>query len=206
MIVVIDGKNRHMHMAALDEAFRLRHRVFVEEAGWEALRNPDGRERDRFDDEHAVHMLLYRDDRLIGYQRMLPTIRPHLLTEIYPQLCDSEAPRGANIFEWTRFAVEPEFRGDGSGLGQAGAELVLGYVEWGLANGVDSVVVELSPSQMMKFVQCHFIPHPLGVIQTIDGRDTIALRAFFDGRTRDRLRQILQQFDLAAPKTRENAS
>ena len=206
MIVVIDKDNRNEHRAALDQAYCLRHRIFVEEAGWEALRSPDGRERDRFDDEYAVEMLLYVGERLIGYQRMLPTTRPHLLTDIYPQLCDGESPRGPNVYEWTRFAVDPVYRGDGTGLGLAGAELVLAYVEWGLTKGVDSVVVELAPSQMMKFVQCHFLPHPLGVVQTIDGRDTIALQAYFDERTRDRLRQIVRQFDRRSEYTLKDLS
>lgn len=206
MIVVIDRDNRDEHRAALDEAYRLRHRIFVEEAGWETLRRPDGRERDRFDDEHAVDMLLYRGQRLIGYQRMLPTTRPYLLTDIYPQLCDGQPPCGSNIYEWTRFAVDPACRGDGTGLGLAGAQLVLAYVEWGLERGVDSVVVELAPSQLVKFVQCHFLAHPLGVMQKIDGRNTIAVQAYFDERTRDRLRQIVQQLDRASAHAGSNVS
>jgi acyl-homoserine lactone synthase len=163
MIITIDRSNRHDYASELDDAYRLRHRIFVEDAGWEALRRPDRRERDRFDDEHAVEMLLFDGGRLIGYQRLLPTTRPYLLTEIYPQLCDGEPPAGDHIYEWTRFAVDKPYRGDGTGLGKVGAELVLSYVEWGLANGVRAVVVELPPIQMLKFAQCHFMAHPLVV-------------------------------------------
>lgn len=191
MILVIDETNRHLHLEALEEAYRFRHKIFVEEAGWEDIRRADGLERDAFDDEHAVHMLLYEDGEIIGYQRMLPTIRPYLLNTIYPHLCDGEAPSGANIFEWTRFAVDPRFRGEGGSLGAAGAQLVLAYVEWGLSRGVDQVVVELAPIQMLKFLQCHFLVYPLGLIQRIGGKDTIAVIARFDERTRAQMHAVV---------------
>lgn len=171
----------------LEAAFRFRHRIFVEEAGWEALRRPDGLERDQFDDDEAVHFLLYGSSGLIGYQRLLPTTRPYLLSEIYPQLCDDAVPSCATVYEWTRFAVERPFRGDGRSLGHAGAQLVLAFVEWGMANGVKSVVVELEPIQMLKFVQCHFLAYPLGVAHEVNGRDVVAVQAHFDRRTRARL-------------------
>lgn len=191
MLMTIDNSNRDTEGWRLEEAYRLRHRVFVEEMGWEALRQPDGRETDQFDDEHAVHMLLYEGAELIGYQRMLPTTRPYLLTEIYPQLCDGEPPRDPSIYEWTRFAVVPEHRGDGRGLGRAGAELVLGYVEWGLASGIDTVVVELEPIQTLKFIQCGFLTACLGVMHHIGGRGTVAMLAHFDERTRRTLLALL---------------
>jgi len=184
MLVIIDGSNLEAERWRLEDAYRHRHRIFVEEMGWEALRRPDGREIDRFDDEHAVHMLLYDGIELIGYQRMLPTLRPYLLTEIYPQLCDGEPPHDPSVYEWTRFAVLAAHRGDGRGLGRAGAELVLGYVEWGLSKGVHTVVVELEPIQTLKFIQCGFLTASLGIVHQIGGRSTVAMLAYFDERTR----------------------
>ena len=203
MLITIDRDNYATESWRLEEAYRLRHRIFVEEAGWEALRKPDGIERDQFDHEDAVHMLLYEGSRLIGYQRMLPTTRPYLLTEVYPQLCDGEPPRDPKVYEWTRFAVERDHRGDGRGLGQAGARLVLGYVEWGLENGVDTIVVEVDPMQSLKFIQCSFVTAQLGVMQQIDGVLTVAMLAHFDERTRKTLRKLVGVFDASAPAPRQ---
>jgi acyl-homoserine lactone synthase len=192
MILLIDSTNARLHQDALNDAYRLRHDVFVEEMGWNALRRSDGLEKDAFDDVHAVHMLLYDGQSLIGYQRMLPTVRPYLLTEVYPDLCDGRAPASPSIYEWTRFAVRRDHRGDGKGLGPAGAELVLAFVEWGLARGVTAVVVELMPVQMLKFVQCHFLPHPLGIAHRIDGSEVVAVLAHYDQRTRRRLKELVE--------------
>lgn len=191
MLITIDRENLQAERWRLEDAFRLRHRIFVEESGWEALRRPDGLERDQFDHEDAVHMLLYEGPLLIGYQRMLPTTRPYLLSEVYPQLCEGPQPRDPAIWEWTRFAVEREHRGDGRGLGLAGARLVLGYVEWGLDNGIDTIVVEVDPMQSLKFLQCGFVIAQLGIAQKIDGRPVVAMLARFDGRTRVTLRQLV---------------
>lgn len=205
MLKIIRGRDASEHIRELDLAFQLRHRVFVEERRWENLRSPDGRETDQFDHDEAVHFLLYGgDNRLIGYQRLLPTTRPHLLSEVHPHLCEIDMPKGPEIFEWTRFAVERSHRGDGGGLGRAGAELVLGFVEWGLANGVSAVVVEVSPFHLLKFVEGHFMVELLGRPRQIGDDTILAVLAKFDERTRDRMRLIAEHSRKAAPAaTRE---
>lgn len=191
MIEVIYGSTAEENARELEQAFRLRHRVFVEELGWEALRRPDGLEIDQFDGDHAVHMLAWDGRRLVGYQRLLPTTRAYLLSEIYPHLCDGDLPRADSVYEWTRIAVDPSYRGACGSLGYVGASLVLTMVEWCLERDVTSVIVETQPVQLLKFVECCFIPHPLGVVHKIDGQSTIAIRAELDERTRDRLRDMV---------------
>ena len=107
MLKVIQGSEIGSHEALMDRVLRFRHAVFVDEKGWEDLRQPDERERDQFDDEHAIHQVCMRDDEIVGYQRLLPTTRPHLLTDVLSDLCKTKPPRGPKIFEWTRFCVAP---------------------------------------------------------------------------------------------------
>ncbi|MCP3477897.1 GNAT family N-acetyltransferase (plasmid) [Bradyrhizobium sp. CCGUVB1N3] len=109
MLIVVDKENFDQHRDLPDRAFRSRHDVFVEEKGREDFRRADMRERDQFDDdEDAVHLILLRDDQIIGYyQRLLPTTRPHLLSS---DLCHTIPPRGSRVAEWTRFCVALGFR------------------------------------------------------------------------------------------------
>lgn len=200
MLKIIHGSDSSKHARELDKAFQLRHRIFVEEMGWETLRSADGRETDQFDHDEAVHFLLYDDNgKLIGYQRLLPTTRPHLLSEIHPHLCEAEIPCEPGIFEWTRFAVERDHRGEGGGLGLAGAELVLGYVEWGLANDVYAVIVEVSPFHLLKFVESHFMVELLGRPHKIGSDTILAVLAKFDMQTRARMRQIVEHSQSIRP-------
>ena len=108
MLHIVTAENIHEYREQMEQAYRLRHRVFVEEMKWTDLDRGDGREIDQFDTDAAVHMLYLNDDGvLLGYQRMLPSTKPHLLSDVLPDLCDGERPVGANIWEWTRYSVHP---------------------------------------------------------------------------------------------------
>ncbi len=52
------------------------------------------REIDQFDHKHAMHMLYIEEGKVLGYQRMLPSTRPHLLSDVMPELCEVERPVG----------------------------------------------------------------------------------------------------------------
>ncbi|MFI0846541.1 acyl-homoserine-lactone synthase [Mesorhizobium sp. IMUNJ 23232] len=189
MLNIVTSHTIDRYQIELNEAFRLRHRVFVEEKGWTGLRRDDGCEIDRFDDEHAVHMLYVEAGRVIGYQRMLPTTQPHLLSDVMPELCEGRRPVGPNIWEWTRYCVEPAYRERGRMLSPVANALLSGIVEWGLDTGVDTIIIETNPLWLLRLVQLHFRVTPLGLPRLINGEETVAVTASFDRRTLDRLRE-----------------
>lgn len=87
--------------------FEARKRVFVDLLGWE-LRVVAGRyEIDRFDDAHARYLIL-RDAEYghLASARLLPSIRPHILGDLFPELCAGDPPKGPGVFEITRFCLE----------------------------------------------------------------------------------------------------
>jgi acyl-homoserine lactone synthase len=191
MIHVVTPENEYHYRDEMEQAYRLRHQVFVEEMGWTDLAKPDGREIDQFDDKHAVHLLYIEHERVLGYQRMLPSTRPHLLSEIMPELCEGERPVGPHIWELTRHCVERRHREKTGRLASPAANFILsGMVEWGLKHGVSTVIVEIEPATLLRLVQLHFRPLPLGLPIRIAGRDTIALTLTFDWRTLERLREL----------------
>jgi acyl-homoserine lactone synthase len=96
--------HEHEDPALMERIWRFRHTRFVEQLGWSELRRSDGRERDQFDNEKAIHIVLLHDDTIAGYSRLLPTTGPHLATEIYRDAW-LEPPRGTGVFEWTRCAT-----------------------------------------------------------------------------------------------------
>jgi acyl-homoserine lactone synthase len=116
MIHVVTPENEHFYRDEMDQAYRLRHKVFVEEMGWKNMAKPDGREMDQFDTKHAVNMHI-EGGNVLGYQRLLPSTRPYLLSEGMPQLCEVERPVGAHIWEVSRHCVAPGHRSGGRGMG-----------------------------------------------------------------------------------------
>jgi acyl homoserine lactone synthase len=89
---------------------RYRHHVFVERLGW-PLPTRDGLEFDQFDRPDTLHVIALKDEqRIVGSARLLPTTRPYLLGEVFPQLlCGSPVPRSDDVWELSRFAaLDPE--------------------------------------------------------------------------------------------------
>lgn len=190
MIHLIDAENFNQYRMEMDQAYRLRHEVFVEESKWEELRKPDGREIDQFDDGRALHMLYIKDGSVLGYQRMLPTIKPHLLSDVMPDLCEGDRPVGPEVWEWTRYCVSRPHRERGRALSPIANALLSGIVEWGLATGVSSIVIEMDPIWLLRLVQLYFRTTPLGLPKRYGPSDVIAVNAQFDLRTLKRLREM----------------
>lgn len=190
MIHIVTAANADRYAAAMEQAWRLRHRIFVEEKGWTDLARPDGREIDQFDTAHAVHVLAMEGDELVGYSRLLPTTRPHLLSDVYPQLCEGERPAGPHLWEWTRQGVARSHRARGRVVNPVSIELLTGIVEWGMANGVTGLLLQMPTLYMIHVIQLHFRAQPLGLPVPIGGEDILAATATFDARTLARLHKV----------------
>lgn len=175
---------------------RLRYKVFVEEMGWQDLARPDGYEIDQFDHESAVHHLSMRGGELVGYQRMLPTTRPHLLTEVLTDLYEGTPPSGENVWELTRYAVAPAYRDGRRGVSTVGSELIAGFVEWGMSCGVDQVIIEFEPMWVLRALQLHFRATPLGYQRTYGRQQVVATLLGFNA---DTLRAVREQRKHFAP-------
>lgn len=123
--------------------WEFRHRHFVERFGWEDIRKPDGREIDDFDYDEAIHLILTDRDRIVGYSRLLPTLKPHLLSHVYPHMVDGHSyPTGRRVYEWTRCVAEPGAFLDGL---PASNILMTGVMEFCLSCGIATLIVETHP-------------------------------------------------------------
>lgn len=197
MIHIVTPSNSYHYRDEMERAFRLRHQVFVEEMGLTELAKPDGREFDQFDNEHAVHILYIEQGKVLGYQRMLPSTRPHLLSEVTPELCEGERPVAPHIWEGSRHCVAPGLR---KRRRLIALTLLSGMVEWGVENGISTVIVEDAPFSLLYFIRLHFRPLPLGMPRRIGNRDIVAFTVTFDWRTLNRLREISRKIQLGGQR------
>jgi N-acyl-L-homoserine lactone synthetase len=97
--------------AELSESMRTRiacyrYRVFVERLGW-GLKTDGGAELDQFDRADTVYLVAQANDaRICGCARLLPTTRPYLLAEVFPELCGGRPPPcSPEVWELSRFAA-----------------------------------------------------------------------------------------------------
>lgn len=178
MIELLQGfrpdENEH-----LNEAFRLRRAIFIDEKNWSNLRVRGDREIDEFDTEHAVYLLAIEQEKVAGNLRLLPTTRPHLLSAVHQHLCQRSYARGAHVWEWTRFCIDKRFRGDAA-VGKIASELTLVAVEWGLVCGVRDIVVECHPYHITRFREFGFEVGLLGLPVEMDGESVVAIHLRYD--------------------------
>lgn len=170
---VVTEANAEFYTGALSEYFACRHKVFVEEMRWNDISSVQGRERDRFDDEHAIYLLLIDDDLgLLGGQRFYPTVRPHMLSEIFPHLSQWPIPQDHATFEATRYCILPAHR-----AGRADARLLIGMQQFCLDEGIRHLTGVVPVAALTRWLQAGFKLRPLGLPQEIGGEPTIAVLA-----------------------------
>lgn len=128
---------------AIAEMRRLRYRVFKVRLDWDV--QADGEmEQDHFDDLHPIY-LLQRDSngRVCGCARLLPTLGPTMLRDVFPSLLHDEPMRASPaIWESSRFAVDPPESAPkaAGGIAVGTYELFAGLVEFGLAKELREIV------------------------------------------------------------------
>jgi acyl-homoserine lactone synthase len=131
MFEIVTHRNWNDYTDILDEMFRIRHEIYVEQRGWIGLRRPNRREIDQFDNEDATYLLRLDAGRHVrGAVRLIPTERPHLFADVFSHLVDEgDVPRHPDACEMTRFFAWPD---DEQGLTRKrlGNEMFCGLVEY----------------------------------------------------------------------------
>jgi acyl homoserine lactone synthase len=102
-----DGTAEELGAMQWEALGRYRHEVFVRHLGWELPGAVEGAEWDEFDRADTVYVLAQdAAGRLTGCARLLPTTRPYLLANVFPQLLDGQpAPMAPEVWELSRFAA-----------------------------------------------------------------------------------------------------
>ena len=147
---IVTWANAHHYGDALAQSYKVRHRAFIEKQNWD-VPHCHGMEYDTYDTPGAVYLLARNEfGRVLGLTRLIPTLRPYMLDEIWPNMLgDHVGTRKNTIWEATRFAVDPTLEPEErNGVAIAITQACL---EFGLANGIESYLV-LSPLAVLRRV------------------------------------------------------
>jgi N-acyl-L-homoserine lactone synthetase len=166
----------------LREMFAARKAVFVDLLKWD-VPVIDGRyEVDQFDDPHARYLVLGdADGHHLGSARLLPTERPHLLGDLYPQLCEDKPPTGPDIFEITRFCLDRRLRA--AQRRQIRDTLVTALAHYALANEIRSYSAIADLAWLRQILGFGWRCRPLGSPMMHAGKLLGALRIDIDADT-----------------------
>lgn len=135
----------------LDSMYRLRSEVFHDRLGWD-VRIQNGREHDWFD-LIGPHYLVAHDgaSNALGCSRLLPTLGPNMLRDIFPFLLDgAPVPASSAAWEVSRFAISSRCAGDGYGFGDVPASMLSEMFRFAGTHGIDDLVgVTSAPIERM---------------------------------------------------------
>lgn len=133
MVLIVGGADRARFRELVAEMHRQRKRVFIDRLGWDLPATDGEFEIDQFDVAAAVYLMaLGSSGELIGSLRLLPSTGPHILGDLFPQLCHGDPPRGHGIWEISRFCTSPTLRTPWN----ARRRLLVGMIEYALLHEV----------------------------------------------------------------------
>jgi acyl-homoserine lactone synthase len=195
MIHVISASNRHLYEDILEQHFRIRHDIFVDERRWETLRKPDKREIDGYDNEDTIYLLALEGRRVVGGHRLYPTAKPTMMSEIFPHLADVRGfPSNPLIWEWSRYFVVRDRRD-----GNLNLQLMAAVQEFCLSEGIVQISAIMETWWLPRFHEAGFVVAPLGLPALVEDAWTMAALidisqdTLWGIRERTGLRSVLQQ-------------
>jgi acyl-homoserine lactone synthase len=198
MIFVVNAENRQLFEADLIDMHRQRKTMFVDGLGWN-IPVVEDLEMDQYDGDDTMYLLgkSVPDGELLVSVRLLPTIGPHLMSQLFPDATWSSFPRGPTVWEVSRFCTAPQLHR--RVRVQLVVEAVCAVMETALLFGVEQVVFAVNSALLPVTLQCGWQARKLSL--TMDDNDD-SVTAVVASITPEGLRRVRQRFAIAAPVTR----
>jgi acyl-homoserine lactone synthase len=172
---VISRDNRHLYSDVLEDYFRLRYKIYVLERKWMALDRPDKREIDQFDTDETVYLLGLEGRSIIAGMRLVPTMMPTLLSDLFPKLSIDGPVRRADIYELSRIFVIANRRGEHAGP-RVEAMIRAATMEYGLSMGLSAFTIVLETWWLPRLLDQGWNARPLGLPIDVDSMSTVAVQ------------------------------
>src|SRR5262245_12261819 len=173
---VVTHANKHLYEDVLEEYFRLRHKIYVDERRWMELAKPDGREIDQFDTPDTVYLMAIDGRRVVGSHRLVPTIKPTLMSDLFPQLAIRGLIRRPDAYELSRVFVIRERRGE-QAQPRVESVIMAGTMEYALAQGISQFTIVMETWWLPRFQDLGWRLRPLGLPTMINGMNCIGVVA-----------------------------
>ncbi|BAT61447.1 isovaleryl-homoserine lactone synthase [Variibacter gotjawalensis] len=170
VVHVITHENRHLYDEEMEQHFRLRHKIFVEERGWRELARDDGREIDAYDDGHSEYLLAIDNGRVVGGMRFRSTLRSNMLGDIFSELVDSDIPCARDVLECSRYFVIRDRR-----AGRVDLRLLAAAQAYCLEEKISEMTAVVETWWLARWHHVGFRVCPLGAPKMIANQPTIAV-------------------------------
>lgn len=169
MVSVLTQNDRVEYREVLADMHRDRKRVFVDRLGWDVPVVDGQFEIDQFDTHEAVYLVVHDEAarRHVASLRLLPSTRPHLLSSVFPHLCEKHVPIGEEIWEISRLCIAPEVKDNIPPR----IELMLALAEFALLSGIKNYTLVTHMAYLAQLLAIGWDCEPLGLpVKDASGR------------------------------------
>ncbi len=202
MIFLVNADNRRLFESDLTEMYRQRKAIFVDRIGWKIPVVTD-MEIDRYDRDDTMYLLLKdtAGGKLLASARLLSTVEPHLMSDLFAAACSDAAPRGPTIWEVSRFCTAPVLPRNRSRVALLW-EIICGVMETALLYGIDQVIFAANRALLPLALRSGWQARTLGPTLRDDNDEVTAAAALI---TPDGLRRVRERHALPVPVMRFHA-
>lgn len=188
VLYAINIENAHEYGNVLPQIYGLRYRQFKERQSYDVpvYKNM---EYDQYDTLATVNLVWIDAEGIVrGCSRLNPTDRPYMLSDLWPYMSDKPLPSSPLVWEGTRICIEkglpPDLRE------RIKWEIVLGYLEFGLGNGIEKIIGVMQNFIWRRvFIQAGWDIEFLGEERLIDGIKTRAGQGCVSRTTLNKIRR-----------------
>jgi len=191
MLTIFVGTSAQLNAGVEAELAVYRHRVFVEQLGWELPSGQSGLERDQFDGPETLYVVAKDSEGSVcGCARLLSTEQAYLLNSVFPDLMDGQPlPNSPAVWELSRYTTQP-LTGEPLSREQQKerfAALLKSVVEAALERGAKRLITfsYLGVERLARNFGLHI--HRAGAPRIIDGKPVLAFWIELDEQTRTAL-------------------
>lgn len=175
MIHLITPSARRHFARAMMEMHHDRKRVFVDALGWR-LRSPGSwLEVDEFDTNHAIYLVA--TDPGGGHEaslRLLPSSGPHMMTELFADLCPNGPIRDDHVWEISRLLTSPDLP-RGTSVFAVHRRLAMALMEFALLNRIMRYVLVTEARQVPALLSVGWEVDPISLPVMHQGGEIQAL-------------------------------
>jgi acyl homoserine lactone synthase len=199
-VICLDWESASRHGNAWIAQHRLRYDVFVARLRWN-LQHVNRLEFDQFDTPAAKYIVsLDEEGQARGVTRLLPTTRPFMLKELWPELVGRAFDENEGTWEATRFGVDHSI----SGLKRLRVvhELIAACQEFGLRNAIEHYLCVMPVGILRRVIEKSGCTIELLGPTAILGRHRVAAAKI--GVSRQVLERVSQAGDIRLPLLPEN--
>ncbi|MEL6473251.1 MAG: acyl-homoserine-lactone synthase [Pseudomonadota bacterium] len=164
MVQIITRANRDQHASLLEDMYRHRYRILVEQMGWNIPGIEPGYDYDAFDTDRTIYLIETHPHtgKATASIRFNPTTAPHLMSEVFANQCEFQGvPVADDIWEVSRMVYDSDRMG-GELFRRTRGLFLVAITEFAIQSGIRAISWVVRKSHYATLIQ--FWPTtPLGL-------------------------------------------